>query len=217
MAAWRMSKTARHPSMAASRTRSNVSKSGKRDSHCDRTMVPRCGSIAHGRWTAGCPPFEDSSLRLRSTSVVSVVPPAYPAEQEHSKSFMGIPPSTSAREAALMDAHNRPPSSARMTTLTSIRDFGYKCSKTVASKARLSMCEISISLRSVFGLVTRRSPDGAKGVAFMLTSIMARSGSSSERRTQAMGPLTVARTTVRPISTRALPPTDLAVEVMGPI
>mmetsp|Transcript_109505 Transcript_109505/g.223817 ORF Transcript_109505/g.223817 Transcript_109505/m.223817 type:complete len:268 (-) Transcript_109505:237-1040(-) len=219
-AACRISKTARHPAMAASRTRSRVAKSGSLASHWDKTSVPLWGSIAQGRHTAFLPCCDDSSCRLRSTRVVSVVPPAYPAEQAHRTSLRGIPPSMSAAEAALIAAHRRPPSSASSTTCTRIRDFGYRCRRIVASSARLRRWEISINRRSVLGFVSRRSPPaGAKGAALTETSTTARSGSSSDRLRQAMGPLTVARATVSPISTSALPPTasaPLAVVEEGP-
>ena len=59
------SNTARQPSAAASRTRNKLSKSGSRASpHCANTTVPRCGSIAHGKWTS---PFAVSSRRFKST------------------------------------------------------------------------------------------------------------------------------------------------------
>lgn len=205
IAACKTSKTARQPSMAASNTRSSVSKSGNRASHCDKTRVPRCGNIAHGKFTAGCPPYDDSSLRFKSTRVVAELPPEYPAEHAHSMSLMGIPASTKAREAALMAAQSLPPSSAKITTLTTIRDFGYDWSNIAASNARFSMWDISINRLSVLGFVTLRSPDGAKGAALTDTSTMARSGNSSDRRMHAIGPRTVAKAIVNPISTKALP------------
>mmetsp|Transcript_21359 Transcript_21359/g.46661 ORF Transcript_21359/g.46661 Transcript_21359/m.46661 type:complete len:215 (+) Transcript_21359:662-1306(+) len=123
-AACRTSKTARHPAMADSSTLSRVLKSGNRASHCDKTSVPLCGSMAQGRHTAFLPCCVDSSCRLRSTRVVSVMSPAYPAEQAHRMSLTGMPASIRAAEAALMAAQRRPPSSARITTCTWILDFG---------------------------------------------------------------------------------------------
>mmetsp|Transcript_19357 Transcript_19357/g.45015 ORF Transcript_19357/g.45015 Transcript_19357/m.45015 type:complete len:379 (-) Transcript_19357:1597-2733(-) len=203
-AACRTAKTARHPAIAASRTASSISKLGSRASHCERTNVPRWGSIAHGRLTGWLPCRVDSSDRLRSTSGVSTAA-ASPALQAQRTSFVGIPASISAAEAALMAAQSRPPSSARTTTVTTIRDFGCRCNRIVASRARWRCWAISTSRRSVPGLTTRRSVD-AKGLARTETSTTARSGRSSERLRHARGPATVARATVRPISTRALPP-----------
>mmetsp|Transcript_42991 Transcript_42991/g.64826 ORF Transcript_42991/g.64826 Transcript_42991/m.64826 type:complete len:247 (-) Transcript_42991:154-894(-) len=218
-AACMTSNTARHPSIAASITRSNIF-TFNRLSHCANTTVPRCGIIAHGRYTALSPPIPIVSNLFKSI-ISAPLPPspslpprlkpgANPAEQAQTISFIGTPASISASVTALIQAHNLPPSSASTMTLISILHLGCKCNNIDASIARLIRLDCSNNRRSVFGLMYLRSElDGANGAWRTVTSNIARSGNSSERRIHSIGPRTDANATVKPICTKALPETCL--------
>eukprot|EP00558_Chaetoceros_sp_UNC1202_P013359 CAMPEP_0197251904 /NCGR_PEP_ID=MMETSP1429-20130617/59075_1 /TAXON_ID=49237 /ORGANISM="Chaetoceros sp., Strain UNC1202" /LENGTH=141 /DNA_ID=CAMNT_0042714127 /DNA_START=274 /DNA_END=699 /DNA_ORIENTATION=+ len=128
------------------------------------------------------------------------VPVTNPAEQEHTKSFMGSPASTNAQVAALIAAHNLPPSSASTVISSIIRVFGKSCSIKDASNALRIKADCSMIRLSVVGLEVRLSPeDGAKGAVLTLTSSKALSDNSSLLLAQSMGPMAAQRTVVRPI------------------